>query len=554
MSISDSRSTLALAFICLGLTACSSSGAPEPEVALAPVEAVVSPSAGVEAITAEAMMSHITYLASDELAGRDTPSPGLEKAAAYIQDAFRAAGLEPAGDGSSYLQRWPFEKTVIRGSETVIEASAGGDAETLQYGVDFFVLPGTDETVSADAAFFGPIDTFLGESVPDACGRIAVVTTPPSMGMEILLAARAAGEAGAAALVLILAEALPPEVISMVAGQIEGSGLPLQPVPTAGITWEVAERWFDRGEQDLGDLAGGDEEAPPADAPIELTGMALTVRAPLDRESASPPNVVGLVRGSDPELAGSYIVLSAHFDHLGIGEANAEGDSIYNGADDDASGTAVLLEVARGFQAVPRAPRRSVVLLAVSGEEKGLLGARHWVDQPTVPLGGVVANINLDMIGRNAPDTLIAIGQEFTSLGDLSRSIAERNPALGLTIAPDPDPAEQAFFRSDHLAFVQADIPAIFFTTWDHEDYHQPSDEASRIDADKAARVARLAFLLTWAIAEDEVAPTWNEGALEEVHALLEDSPFLVGLRLLPSRDGAGEGRYIPSGVTVAIT
>jgi hypothetical protein len=343
--------------------------------------------------------------------------------------------------------------------------------------------------------------------------------------MEILLAARAAGEAGASGLVLILAEELPPEVVSMVAGQIEGSGLPLQPVPTMGMTWEAAERWFDSGNQDLKGLSAA-TEGDPVDYPVELVGMALTVRAPLDRETSSPPNVVGLVRGSDPDLSASYVVLSAHFDHVGIGEPNAEGDSIYNGADDDASGTAVLLEVARAFQAMSYPPRRSVVLLAVSGEEKGLLGARHWVEHPTVPLDGVVANINLDMIGRNAPDTLIAIGQEFTSLGDLSKSIAQRNPALGLTIAPDPDPEEQAFFRSDHLAFVRADIPAIFFTTWDHEDYHQPSDEASRIDADKASRVARLTFLLTWAIAEDDSPPTWNDGALEEVHSLLADSPF----------------------------
>ncbi|MCK5447194.1 MAG: M28 family peptidase, partial [Gemmatimonadetes bacterium] len=209
-----------------------------------------------------------------------------------------------------------------------------------------------------------------------------------------------------------------------------------------------------------------------------------------------------------------------------IGTPNAEGDSIYNGADDDASGTSVLLEVAQAFEALPRPPARSVVFLAVSGEEKGLLGSGHYAEHPTVPLEGIVANINIDMIGRNAPDTLIAIGQEYTSLGPLSEHIASHHPEIGLTVAPDPDPSEQAFFRSDHLVFVKQDIPAIFFTTWDHEDYHQPSDEAARIDSDKAARVARLTFLLTWHVAEDAEPPTWNEGALDKVHAILESSPF----------------------------
>jgi len=143
-----------------------------------------------------------------------------------------------------------------------------------------------------------------------------------------------------------------------------------------------------------------------------------------------------------------------------------------------------------------------------------------------VPIEGIVANINLDMIGRNAPDTVIAIGQEFTSLGELSKKIASHHPEIGLTVAADPDPSEQAFFRSDHLVFVKKDIPAIFFTTWDHEDYHQPSDEADTIDGNKASRVAQLAFLLTWHVAEDEAPPTWNEGALDEVHAILENSPF----------------------------
>lgn len=506
------------------LAGCSSSATPQPEVDLAPVEARINPASGASTITADEMGAHIAFLASDELGGRGTPSPGLEKAAIYIEDAFQSAGLEPAGDGGSFLQRWTFEEKTLRSPETAVEIEADGAPVVLAHAVDFFVLPSGDELVTSGIVFLGSVDSLLGDSIPDASGRIAVVTTPPSMGMEILLAAKAAAEADASGLILILDPMVPADVIPMVAGQIEASGLPPQPVPVIGMPWTIAEGLFEAAGANLEELAGGADGA--GGEPLELEGAAVTIRTPMDTETSTPPNVVGLLPGSDPTLSGTYIVLSAHFDHLGIGEANAEGDSIYNGADDDASGTSALLEVAQAFAAMPRRPRRSVVFLAVSGEEKGLLGAAHYAAEPTVPIEGIIANINLDMIGRNAPDTVIAIGQEFTSLGELSKMIAAHHPELGLTVAPDPDPAEQAFFRSDHLVFVKKDIPAIFFTTWDHEDYHQPSDEVDRIDSDKASRVARLAFLLTWHVAEDDEAPSWNEGALDEVHSILEDSPF----------------------------
>lgn len=509
------------------LAACSSAGAPRPEVDLAPVEASVSPEVGAQTITPEEMLAHISFLASDELGGRDTPSPGLEKAAVYIRDSFRDAGLEPAGDEGSFMQRWTFERTTLSATGVEVAVVAGGEIEDLEFGTDFFVLPSAEEDVGAAGVFLGSVDTLLGDSLPDATGRIAIVTTPPSMGMEILQATRAAADAGAIGLVLILHQDVPSEVVGMVAGQISGSGLPLQPVPTVGMPWQLADRLLERAGFDLDDLSAPVPDGGEGEATVTLLDdLDLTIRAPLDRETSTPPNVVGLVRGSDPELADTYVVLSAHFDHVGIGEPNAEGDSIYNGADDDASGTSALLEIAGALQAMPRPPARSVVLLAVSGEEKGLLGALHFADHPTVPAGGIVADINLDMIGRNAPDTLIAIGQEYTSLGDLSKQVAHDHPEIGLVLAPDPDPEEMAFFRSDHLAFVRKDIPAIFYTTWDHEDYHQPSDEADKIDGDKAARVTRLAFLVAWQVADGEVAPSWNEGSLEEVHRILEDSPF----------------------------
>jgi Zn-dependent M28 family amino/carboxypeptidase len=232
------------------------------------------------------------------------------------------------------------------------------------------------------------------------------------------------------------------------------------------------------------------------------------------------PNVIGILPGSDPELRDSYVVFSAHFDHVGVGRPDAAGDSIYNGADDNASGTSGLLEVARAFASLPKAPARSLVFLAVSGEEKGLLGSEYYSDHPTVPLEKIVANINVDMIGRNAADSIVVIGQEYSTLGPLVQEVAAAHPELGLTVAQDIWPEQRFFFRSDHYNFARKDIPALFFFAGVHEDYHRPSDHVEKIDTDKTARVARLIFYTAYEIANRSTAPAWSEQGLREVRAL----------------------------------
>jgi Zn-dependent M28 family amino/carboxypeptidase len=229
------------------------------------------------------------------------------------------------------------------------------------------------------------------------------------------------------------------------------------------------------------------------------------------------PNVVALLRGSDPTLRDTYVVFSAHIDHVGVGIPDASGDSIYNGADDDASGTAAVLAVARAFAALPERPARSIVFLGVSGEEGGLFGSQYFVERPIVPVQGMVADMNLDMIGRNAADFVAAVGYEYTTLGPLARDIARANPELGLRVVPDPWPNEQLFFRSDHFNFARKGVPAIFFTSGLHEDYHQPSDEVDKIDTSKAARIAQLAFQLAHRIATTNEKPAWTESGRREV-------------------------------------
>lgn len=241
---------------------------------------------------------------------------------------------------------------------------------------------------------------------------------------------------------------------------------------------------------------------------------------PLRPRNVPAPNVVAIFPGADPTLRNEYVVLSAHMDHVGVGRP-VRGDSIYNGADDDASGTSALLEVAEAFASMQERPARSILFLAVSGEEKGLLGSEYFSDNPTVPLQSIVANVNMDMIGRNAGDDIVVIGKTYSSLGPLVDRLAAQNRQLvGLNPADDRWPEERFFFRSDHYNFARKEIPSIFFFAGVHDDYHQPSDEVELIDTDKAARVARIIFLTTHAIATDPQRPQWTASGLAEVRRM----------------------------------
>jgi len=479
---------------------------PSPEAG--PHEAVLT-------ITAEDMAREIGVLAHDSMAGRDTPSPGLEAAASHISDRFRSMGLEPAGENGTYIDRYEWERSRLLGSETAVRIQGGGDAE-LEWATDFFLVPGSQPT-SAEAVYVGT----AGEDGPtaDHQGKIVILDHPGrEMNQEwqqtVMMALPPAMMSGAAGLVFILDPEFPAEVIPQLAGMI---GQQQAPIPMLGITSVSAERLMKDAGHDLVALRSA-EGATSLGSTMEITWA-------MEPETHTPPNVVAMLPGSDPELRDTYVVLTAHFDHVGIGAPNATGDSIYNGADDNASGTAGVLEVAEAFASLPEAPARSVIFVAVSGEEKGLLGAMAYVeDPPVIDIDGVVANVNLDMISRTAPDTIIGIGQEYSTLQTVLDEIQEHHPELGLAVILDPVPEERFFFRSDQLAFIQQGIPAVFFTTQDHEDYHQPSDEAEKVDNDKAARVARLAFLLAYHVAQDPTAPEWTEEGWAQVQELLGQS------------------------------
>jgi hypothetical protein len=345
---------------------------------------------------------------------------------------------------------------------------------------------------------------------PDVRGKFAVFAIADTLSpatqqrwQESLTAAVLAGMGGGAVgVVVILDPAFSAATIGMLA---QFTAAQQAPIPVVGVTHDAMLPLFAAAGQDLGRLRSSELAAP-----IPLPDTVL-IRTASGSTTHQVPNIVAILPGTDSVLKHEYVVFSAHIDHVGVGAADAAGDSIYNGADDDASGTSAVLELAQVFAAQAHAPRRSIVFLLVSGEEKGLLGSRWFVDHPTVPLAAIVADINADMIGRNHPDTIFGIGLDYTSLGATARAVAQEDASLKLTVAPDPVPQEQLFFRSDHFSFASRDIPALFFTSGLHADYHKPSDEPELIDADKLARVARLLEELGERVANAPEKPEWTE-------------------------------------------
>jgi hypothetical protein len=477
--------------------------------------AVAGSAAAVEraaaVITAAAVEQHIAFLASDELRGRDTPSPGLEEAARYLSAQLRSLGLRPAGDDGTFIQRYPFEQVQLDRAGLRVEARSAADTTRLAFGTDLFVLPARVDSVVGVPLYAGRpgAGTRLDAA---AAGRIIVFFVADTLGEEwqrsVSTGLQAAFEAGAGAAVIVVDSLFGDVSMALLADQLSAD---LAPLPVLGISYAAAKPIFRTAGMELGAVRGR------SGAPVPMEGVTLAVRTPVTDPAARVPNVVAVLPGRDPRLRDEYVVFSAHFDHVGVGTPDATGDSIYNGADDNASGTSAVLAIAAAFHALDRAPARSVMFVFVSGEEKGLLGSAYFVGNPPVPVSQMVANINLDMVGRNAPDTVVAIGQDYSSLGPAVQAVAARHPELGLVVAPDLWPEEQLFFRSDHFSFAAVEVPAIFFTTGLHDEYHRPGDEAHRIDNDKVARIGRLLFRLAHEIAESPERPRWTAEGLAEV-------------------------------------
>jgi hypothetical protein len=455
-------------------------------------------------ITPGDMQARISFLAADRLRGRGTPSEGLDIAAAYIESEFRRMGLNPSKSG--YTQRYQLVMSDM-GDGWSLALRRGSRRAALRNRTDFWGLPWTAGSVEGRLRFVGSAGP--GGPAEDDEPTIWVARLSPSTMPRDWQ--RAASAAGAVGLLLVTpSEGLEPQVRHWLSeeeamyelGDVEVS------VPAA----MVSEEALTAAMEELG------LDAPPEAQDEGLApGGQLSLAADLTVETLSAPNVLGIVRGRDRRLRNEYVLVSAHMDGLGVGFA-VDGDSIYNGADDNASGTAAILEVAEAMAELKdEGPRRSVAFLAVSGEERGLLGSAWFVEHPPIPLERIVANVNIDMVGRNWEDTIAVVGKPYSSLGALVDSVAMAHPELGLTTVDDQWPADGFFFRSDHFNFARKGIPAVFFFNGVHADYHRPSDEVDKVKFEKASRIARLVYEVALAIANADDPPTWDPEARRRI-------------------------------------
>jgi hypothetical protein len=464
----------------------------------------------VQSITPDDIRHRIGIIADDSMRGRDTPSPELEKVATYIASEFRRVGLKPGGDNGTFLQRYALDRVQFVPDSSVAFVHGGGDV-TLAYGRDFVFSDNMFE--SGDYA--GELVLLTGTmAAPEHLDTAALA------GKVVVVAARVRSRADRQRLFgwhtagLIILTSAPDSLWTSV---VERSSRPQLRDPSRrvgpSIVLTVRAASLAPALARLGADSVAAQQAAQAGAALEarpLGGAQLHIHARIRAvERNSAPNVVGILEGSDPRLKREYVVLSAHMDHVGVGRP-VNGDSIYNGADDDASGTTAVVEAAEAFTQLQPRPKRSIIFLTVSGEEKGLWGSAYFADHPPVPVADIVADLNTDMVGRNWKDTIVVIGKEHSDLGATLNRVGAAHPELRMQPIDDIWPQENFYSRSDHYNFARKGVPILFFFNGTHADYHRPSDSVEKIDAEKEARIVKLVFYLGLDVANAADRPKWN--------------------------------------------
>ncbi|QNE32292.1 M28 family peptidase [Sphingomonas sp. NBWT7] len=542
------RLALSLCVATLPSAAIARDAAPVPTAPPATMPRATPLSAGAAAIK-----GHVMFLASDAMRGREAGSAEYDIAAQYVASQFFAAGLKPGGDAAAgaqgYLQQVPLVAYKPAGKGTVSITRAGGATQSLMYGVDY--VPSADPRAK-ETAVTAPV-VFVGYGiVAPAYGRddyrgvdvrgkiVAFVSGSPAKmtGEErawlgsATTKARFAAERGAIGTITLqtpraekqrafarLVEASTHTRMTWAnpdgTGNVEAGSIPaLATLSVAGATklfagartpWAKVARAADKP----------DAVFVAEQLPATLAAATQTSFAP-----ARSSNVVGVLPGSDPVLSKEVVVLSAHLDHVGV---SGEGpDTIHNGALDNAIGIASLIEEAKRFQK-EGAPKRTIVFLAVTAEEKGLIGSDYFANHPTVPLQSIVADVNLDMpILTYRFEDMVAFGGDRSTLGPIIRRAVE---GAGLALSPDPMPDEGIFVRSDHFRFVQKGVPSVFL--WPGQkgpgkaaveqfmstNYHKPGDDLSQpIEWEQGVRFVDVNYRIAREIADSATRPVWNKG------------------------------------------
>jgi Zn-dependent M28 family amino/carboxypeptidase len=487
---------------------------------------------------------YVKVLADDNMEGRETGSPGLKRAEAYVVEQLKADGVEPAGS-DGYYQPVKFEVRQIVEKDSSIALIRDGKSEPLALGEDAFFNTRVNlaPEIEAPLVFIGygltiPEKNYDDLAGLDLKGKIAVIFggSPAEMPGALASHYQSAGErwkslrkAGVLGVVTLPNPAsmdIPwsrmslnrahPSMELADASLNETEGLKLSMI----VNPASSEKLFAGSGHTFAEIVDlGKDRKPLPRFPLAASIKAVTKVETTEVESA---NVIGKLPGSDPALKNEYVVLSAHIDHLGIGEP-INGDKIYNGAMDNGSGSALLLDVARSLKADPASHKRSILFVFVCGEEKGLLGSKYFAAHSTVPAKSIVADINTDMFLPLIPLKVLTVyGLQESDLGDIVREVAQ---AHGISVQPDPEPLRNSFIRSDQYSFIRHGIPALamkvgyeqgspdakLYKDWLTQRYHAPSDDTNQpVDLQSAAAFEQIVRGLTIAAANRTERPQWK--------------------------------------------
>ena len=501
-----------------------------------------------------AVKQHMSVLADDALEGRGLGSAGYEQALQYVEKTVTSFGLAPAGENGGFRQRVPLRNSVVVESGSAMSVRGPAGTKRLAYGKDFLLsadpLRAEVRLDDAPVVFAG-----YGVSAPalgyddygtgiDVTGKVvaylsgAPATLPSNERAYYSSGAVKDAEAVKRGAVGIISFTSPDDPrfrwdVSVATGKqggyawVDAQGRPNRGDPAlrgaASLNHSGVAALFAGAKTPAADVFAAAAKSTPQAFDLATRVSIATTSTHTDVESA---NVVARLEGRDPALRNEHVVYIAHVDHFGRGVA-MNGDAIYNGAHDNASGVAIVLDVARAYAALPTKPRRSVLFLFVTAEERGLLGSDYFARHPTVAKDGIVADLTLDMPFLFHPLLdIVPYGAQHSSLAAPVTKAAQK---LGIAIGTDPIPEQVLFIRSDHFSFVRQGVPSLFiksgFQTGDARDggainaayrrdvYHKPNDDMSQpFDFDAGATHAQLNFLTGWLVAEETARPTWNPG------------------------------------------
>ncbi|NOT73617.1 MAG: M28 family peptidase [Cyclobacteriaceae bacterium] len=502
-------------------------------------------------VNANAIKGHMTFLADDLIEGRQPGTKGFSIASKYIETQFISLGLQPGVDGVSYLQPVPFRKGIVDEAGSSFVLTIKGKQETLTLGKDFIVnpyFPQTESEVKAALVFVG-----FGVSAPelsyddykgvDVKGKIVVYLNGapsgfPSNERAYFSSASKLTEAIMRGAVGVISFSTPTDNRSsweaMVRRTKQGSfkwlnkeGKPANAADElkASVSFnpEFASRLFTGSGKTLETVLLNAKSDKPGS--FSLNAEA-SIKVKTAHSFVQGSNLVGVLPGSDPKLKDEYIVYAAHLDHFGKG-APVKGDSIYNGAHDNASGVSILLGIAQAFRNYPKPPARSIIFAVVTGEEYGLLGSDYFINNPSIKPESIVANLAIDMPFFFHPVLdIVPYGAQHSSL---SKQVEKAATYLNLKISPDPFPEQVVFVRSDHYSFIKKGIPALFIKSgfmtvpedkvdrsksdlaWRSTIYHTPQDDMSQaFDFNAAAMHVKVNFLIGHFINQETTRPSWN--------------------------------------------